>query len=82
MWSGGGPALVSDVVGEVIGPSFLGRGASLGAGSRVEGSVVSSGASVGAGAVVAGSVLLAGAVVGQDAEVRDAVVGEESKDVL
>jgi mannose-1-phosphate guanylyltransferase len=64
-----------DPPAELVGPSFLGDGATVVGGGRVIASVLSAGTSVAGGALVKGSVMLAGASVGAGAVVRDSIVG-------
>ncbi|MEQ3550716.1 NDP-sugar synthase [Pseudonocardia nematodicida] len=62
----------------VFGGSTVGRGARIGAGAKVEGSMLFDGAVVEAGAVVENSVVGAGATVGEGAHVRDTVIGDRA----
>jgi mannose-1-phosphate guanylyltransferase len=62
----------------VFGGTTVGRGVRIGAGARVEGSMLFDGAVVGAGAVVEHSVIGAGAVVEEGALVNDTVVGDRA----
>jgi mannose-1-phosphate guanylyltransferase len=74
VWQRGG----SNVGGEVLGPAFVGDGACVAAGARVEGSVLGACSSVERGASVVGSVLLSRAVVGPGAHVVDSILGPGS----
>lgn len=62
----------------VFGGSTVGRGARIGSGAKVEGSILFDGAVVGAGAVVESSVIGADATVEEGAHVRDTVVGDRA----
>ncbi len=78
-----GEALVLDgaeVAGEAIvfGGSAVGRGVRIGAGARVEGTMLFDGAVVGEGAVVEHAVIGAGARVDEGAFVSDTVVGDRA----
>jgi mannose-1-phosphate guanylyltransferase len=76
-----GPCLVLpgahvDATATLTAGSTVGRGASIGAGTAVDGSVVFDGAAVAAGARITRSVIGAGATVGADAVLTDAVIGD------
>ena len=62
----------------VFGGTTVGRGARIGSGAKVEGSMLFDGAVVAAGAVVEHSVIGAGAVVEEGASVRDTVIGDRA----
>lgn len=62
----------------VFGGSTIGRGARVGSGAKVEGSMLFDGAVVGAGALVENSVVGAGAIVEEGASVRDTVIGDRA----
>lgn len=62
----------------VFGGTTVGRGVRIGAGARVEGSMLFDGAVIGAGAVVEHSVVGAGAEVAGGASVRDSVIGDRA----
>lgn len=62
----------------VFGGTTVGRGARIGSGARVEGSMLFDGAVVRAGAVVENSVIGADAVVEEGASIRDTVVGDRA----
>jgi mannose-1-phosphate guanylyltransferase len=62
----------------VFGGTTVGRDVRIGAGARVEGSMLFDGAVIGAGAVVEHSVIGAGAVVEEGALVNDTVVGDRA----
>ncbi len=62
----------------VVGGSTVGRGVRIGAGARVEGSMLFDGAVVGANATVTHSVVGAGARVDRSAVVADTVVGDRA----
>ncbi|MBV9595173.1 MAG: NDP-sugar synthase [Actinobacteria bacterium] len=64
---------------EVRGGSTVGRDCRVGAGARVEGSVLFDGSRIGANAVVRRSVLGFGSVVEDGAVVEDAVIGDGAK---
>jgi len=68
----------AQVEGAVDGGSTVGRGARVGTGARVHGSMLFDGAVVGPGAVVEHSVVGAGAVVEGGAVVVDAVLGDRA----
>jgi mannose-1-phosphate guanylyltransferase len=72
VWATGSPGLDGDAVA----PCFVGAGARIAPGARVEGSVVGRGAVVDAGALVHGSVLMARTYVGVDARVEGSVLGD------
>jgi mannose-1-phosphate guanylyltransferase len=74
VWATGNPG----VDGEAFAPSFLGAGARIAPGARVEGSVIGRGSVVDAGAVVTGSVLMARTYVGVDAHVDGSVLGDDA----
>lgn len=71
VWVTGSPSFD----GEAVAPCFVGAGARIAPGARVEGSVVGRGSVVDAGAQVSGSVLMAGTYVGVDARVEGSIVG-------
>jgi mannose-1-phosphate guanylyltransferase len=62
----------------VFGGTTVGRDVRIGAGARVEGSMLFDGAVVEAGAIVETSVVGAGATVGEAAKVRDTVIGDRA----
>jgi mannose-1-phosphate guanylyltransferase len=62
----------------VFGGTTVGRDVRIGAGARVEGSMLFDGAVVEAGAIVETSVIGAGATVGEAAKVRDTVIGDRA----
>jgi mannose-1-phosphate guanylyltransferase len=62
----------------VFGGTTVGRDVRIGAGARVEGSMLFDGAVIGAGAVVEHTVIGAGAVVEEGALVNDTVVGDRA----
>jgi mannose-1-phosphate guanylyltransferase len=72
VWVTGSPGLDGDAVA----PCFVGAGARIAPGARVDGSVVGRGAVVDAGALVHGSVLMARTYVGVDARVEGSVLGD------
>jgi mannose-1-phosphate guanylyltransferase len=61
--------------GDVVGPSLVGRAASVEGGATVRASVVGADCVIGAGALVDSSVLLAGARVGAGASVSGSIIG-------
>lgn len=72
------PGAVVDDSATVSGGSTIGRDAVVGAGARVEGSVVFDGARIGADAVVRRSVIGAGAVIGAETVVEDSIIGDRA----
>lgn len=60
----------------LVGGTAIGRGVEVGAGSRVDDSVLFDGATVEPGAVVKNSIIAAGARIGANARVTDCVIGE------
>ncbi len=60
----------------LIGGTVVGRGAEVGAGTRLDGAVLFDGAKVEAGAVVERSIIGHGARIGPRALIRDAVIGD------
>jgi mannose-1-phosphate guanylyltransferase len=62
----------------LIGGTVVGRGATIGAGARLDGAVVFDGASIDAGAVVERSIVGFDARVGEGALVRDTVIGDRA----
>lgn len=77
-----GESLVLDgatVEGRASGGTTVGRGARVGAGAVVEGSVLFDGAVVAPGARVVGSVVGAGAYVGEDTSLTGTIVGDGAR---
>lgn len=79
-----GEALVDDsagVAGGVIlmGGTAVGRGSDVGAGSRVDDSVIFDGVTIEPGAVVRNSIIAAGARIGANARIHDCVIGEGAR---
>ena len=70
----GAIATSATVEGNVVPPSFVGDGATVGRGARVEGSVVGQGAQVGEDAWVTQTLLLGGAAVAAGAVVKHSIV--------
>jgi mannose-1-phosphate guanylyltransferase len=62
----------------VFGGTVVGRGVTIGAGARVDGSMLLDGAVIGAGAVVEQSAIGAGARIEEGATLRDTVVGDRA----
>lgn len=60
----------------LLGGTSVGRGAEIGAGSRIDGSVIFPGATIEPGAVIRDSIIAAGATIGANARLSDAVIGE------
>jgi mannose-1-phosphate guanylyltransferase len=75
VWTEAGAEI--DETAVVVGPAVVGLGARVGAGARVEASVLGPGTTVGEGGNLLRSVLLAGATVAPGARVTDEVVGRE-----
>jgi mannose-1-phosphate guanylyltransferase len=77
------PCLADDAVvddGAELGPMVVvGPGARVGAGARLEESILHAGAVVGAGAVVEGSILGPGAAVGEGAFLDGCVLGQDAR---
>jgi mannose-1-phosphate guanylyltransferase len=72
-----GATVAPDAV--LCGGTTVGEGARVGAGARVEGSVLLPGAEIGEGATVRASVVGAGAVVGAGTVLDDVVVGDRAR---
>jgi mannose-1-phosphate guanylyltransferase len=60
----------------LIGGTVVGRGAEIGAGTRLDGAVIFDGVHVGAGAVIERSIIGFGARIGPRALIRDGVIGD------
>ncbi|WIM68257.1 NDP-sugar synthase [Corynebacterium breve] len=60
----------------LVGGTAVGRGAEIGAGSRVDDSVIFDGVTIEPGAVVKNSIIAAGATIGANARITDCVIGE------
>ena len=75
---GGETADDAAVAGRLVGSCFVGAGATVERGARVESSVIGAGAVVAAGASIVGSVLHAGVRVGEHARVTGSVIGRDA----
>ncbi|WP_257160161.1 NDP-sugar synthase [Corynebacterium cystitidis] len=60
----------------LVGGTAVGRGVEVGAGSRIDDSVLFDGVTVEPGAVVRNSIIAAGATIGANARIADCVIGE------
>lgn len=74
VWATGTP----EIRGQVVGPCWLGDGALVAEGARVEGSVMGAGSRVEAGSAVTGSVLFDGARVASGSKVDGSILGRRS----
>lgn len=76
-----GEALIDESAGVapgviVMGGTAVGRGVEIGAGARVDDSVIFDGVTIEPGAVIRDSIIAAGARIGANARVHDCVIGE------
>lgn len=60
----------------LVGGTVVGRGAEVGAGSRIDDSVIFDGVTIEPGAVVRNSIIAAGATIGANVRIHDCVIGE------
>ncbi|WP_018296129.1 sugar phosphate nucleotidyltransferase [Corynebacterium lubricantis] len=60
----------------LVGGTAIGRGVEVGAGSRIDDSVLFEGVTVEPGAIVKNSIIAAGATIGANARITDCVIGE------
>lgn len=60
----------------LLGGTSVGRGVEIGAGSRIDGSVIFDGATIEPGAQIRDSIVAAGARIGANAHISDCVIGE------
>ncbi|MDY5786325.1 NDP-sugar synthase [Corynebacterium sp.] len=79
-----GEALVDDSAGVaagviLMGGTAVGRGSDIGAGSRVDDSVIFDGVTIEPGAVIRNSIIAAGARIGANARITDCVIGEGAR---
>ncbi|WP_407919174.1 mannose-1-phosphate guanylyltransferase [Corynebacterium uterequi] len=79
-----GEAIVDESAGVaggvlLLGGTCVGRGAEIGAGSRIDGSVIMDGVTVEPGAMIRDSIIAAGAKIGANARISDCVIGEGAK---
>ena len=62
-----------------MGGTAVGRGCEIGAGSRVDDSVIFDGVTIEPGAMVRNSIIAAGATIGANARVTDCVIGDGAR---
>ena len=79
-----GESLVDDSAGVahgviLMGGTAVGRGCEIGAGSRVDDSVIFDGVTIEPGAMVRNSIIAAGATIGANARITDSVIGEGAR---
>ena len=79
-----GESLVDDSAGVahgviLMGGTAVGRGCEIGAGSRVDDSVIFDGVTIEPGAMVRNSIIAAGATIGANARITDCVIGEGAR---
>ncbi|MEX3505025.1 sugar phosphate nucleotidyltransferase [Corynebacterium sp. LK2510] len=79
-----GEAFVDDSAGVaagviLMGGTAVGRGSDIGAGSRVDDSVIFDGVTIEPGAVIRNSIIAAGARIGANARITDCVIGEGAR---
>lgn len=63
----------------LLGGTSVGRGVEIGAGSRIDGSVIFDGVTIEPGALIRDSIIAAGAHIGANARISDCVIGEGAK---
>ena len=79
-----GESLVDDSAGVahgviLMGGTAVGRGCEIGAGSRVDDSVIFDGVTIEPGAMVRNSIIASGATIGANARITDSVIGEGAR---